>query len=367
MKKLIFILLVLLTSVSVVFADNIDNLKQALQDKNVAVIQTLLDSTTTDESADFESLILEEAKNAVAQDDLDYASTLAEMVLMFNFDNQQAQKLYTSTEKAKKSKADAELRKQEEERQRQLEEERKAAEEEQKRQLEEYQEQKKQEEQAKNEYIESVSSINFSNFPLSGGLNIPLEFFNSSFANQFNNTTGPVVKFGVGAQLNAGFNHPYFKFNLHANVNFFPPIIAENGMKFDLKTRATLGLPFLSKWLRFSVGINTFKISDDKNSALYTALTSPTIGIGFEEIKFANNAIAISTFADLNLITFDQVTQINYAFDVQLTVRYYLPFIFGSNGKVYIEDTTMFNTIVLSKQSEWDITTTLCAGVSFNE
>lgn len=365
MKKHGIIVLLLLASISFLFADGFTDLQKAISSKDTAKVRVLLESSGTSKS-DFENEILKQAKTYVANDDLDYASELAELVLMYNFDNNDAQKLYTSIEKAKKSKAEADARKQLEE-QKKAEEERKRKEaEEEKRQLEEFKEQKKKEEQAKNDYIESVSSISFSNFPMSFGFALPVEFMKSAFADEFNNNSRLYTRMGVGFVGNIAFVHPYFNAKAHVNYNFLPINFMKCGMKSDFRSRLSIGTDLFSEWFRITVGYNTFSLINNDSVVLYESITAPTIGFGVDNVKIAD-FLEFGLFTDINLITFDANTQINYAYDVDFTARYYLPVKALGLGKLYIEDEIVFSSIVLSKESEYTISSILSVGVSINE
>lgn len=90
-KYTLFFTLIFFTSVAI-FAEGIADLKSALNSKDTSKIQLLLESADKDEVKNFEAAILDKAKKAVSEDDLDYASKLSEMVLLFDFDNSEARK-----------------------------------------------------------------------------------------------------------------------------------------------------------------------------------------------------------------------------------------------------------------------------------
>lgn len=366
MKKYTMLLALLFFSSVVIFAEGTDELKSALNKKDTAKVQLLLESASNEDANKYEAEILDKAKKAVSNDDLDYASTLSEIVLLYDFDNSEAQKLFNSIEKAKKAKAETEARKKAEEKKKQEEEQRRKEFEEQQRQLEEFKQQKKQEEQKKNEYIESVSTISFKNFPMSYSLNLPLEISKSSFADEFNKTSNVYTRFGFGLNANVGFNHPYVNVNMHLTYNFLPIQANEAGTKSDFRSRFTVGLPSFSKWFKLSLGINTYSIFNDNNAVLYNTLTSPTIGIGIENLTFNNN-FSFSFFTDMNFITFDENSEINYAWDMEAILRYTLPVTIFKNGKLYLENTTSYTSLIVSKQSEWFLDTQFSFGVSLNE
>ncbi len=366
MKKLGFLFIIFLTLNIFAFADNIDDLKAAISSKDISKVQILLESAPSDQVNVYEKEILAKAKEYVANDELDYASSLAEVVVMVNIDNVEARKLYTSIEKAKKAKAETLARKEAEEKKRQEEERKKAEAEEQKRQLEEFKAQKEKEEKEQKEFIESVSSVSFSNFPMSFGFALPLDFTKSTFADEFNGNKALYTRLGVGLVANVAFVHPYVNIGLHVNYNFLPVAFMKGGMKSDLKTRITLGLPMFSNWFRLSTGFNSYSLINNSSVVLYEMITAPTFGIGVEKVKFTD-FLELSFFTDLNLITFDKHSEINYAFDTELNLRYYLPVDAFGMGKLYVESKNFLNNIILSKQSEWYLTSTISVGVSINE
>lgn len=358
MRRFITLILLLFIIPISVFAAGTDELQKALSKKDVPVIQAILDNASEEEKLNFENLILTKAKEAVSKDNLDFASSLAEMVLLADFDNADAQKLYTSIEKAKKAKAETEARKK-------AEEQKKAQEEEQKRLLQEFQEQQKKAEEQKNNYIDSVSKITIKNFPMSYALTLPLDFSYSSFANQYNNSSIS-TRFGTGADINLGFSHPYVEMDLNVAYNFFYIGSNNAGLKSDLRTRLSFGLPSFSKWFRLSLGYNTYTLLNDNDVALYSSLSSPILGFGVDNIKFSDN-LSFKFYTDFNLITLDSQSEIDFAFDAEYALRYTFPVKVMKNGKFYMENKSYINTLFLSNQKEWNLDTMINIGVSFNE
>lgn len=366
MKKFIVLLLLNLVTLFSLFATTNEELKKALDNKEIHVVQALLENAAPEEQSDLEKLVLTKSKEAVSKDDLDYASSLAEIVLMVNFDNTEAQKLYTSIDKAKKTKAETEARKKAEEEKRQEEERKRKEAEEEKRQLEEYKQQKQEEEQKKNEYIESVSKISFANFPMLYAVNLPIEISHSSFADQYNGTSNVYSRLGFGLEAKVGFNHPYVRLDLDLSYNFLPLQFKNAGMKSDFKSRFTVGLPSFSDLFRLSLGLNSYSIINDKNAALYSSLTAPTIGIGLNDIKILPE-LSLSFFTDLSFITFDTHSEIGFAWDAEIVTRYILPVQLFKGGKLFVQNTTSYNNIIVSKQNEWYLDTQFSIGVSINE
>lgn len=366
MKKFVVLLLLSFSITFSIFAASNEELKKALDNKEIHVVQAMLENAAPEELSDLEKQVLSKSKDAVSKDDLDYAFSLAEIVLIVNFDNAEAQKLYTSIDKAKKTKAETEARKKAEEEKRQEEERKRKEAEEQKRQLEEYKQQKQEEEQKKNEYIESVSKISLANFPMRYAVNFPIEISQSSFANQFNQASNIYSRLGFGLEAKVGFNHPYVKLDLDLNYNFLPLQFNQAGMKSDFRSRFTIGIPSFSDFFRLSFGINSYSLINDNNAALYSGLTAPIFGIGLDKINITPD-LTMSFFTDLSLITFDAHSEISFAWDAEVTLRYYLPFKLFENGKLFVQNTTSLNSLIVSKQNEWYLDTQFSVGVSIND
>ncbi len=79
----------------------------AVENKDLDRIETLLLDASSGDSVVMENALLNEAKKAVLSNDYDYASALAELVLLKNLDNEQAQNMYVSIEELKRQKAAA--------------------------------------------------------------------------------------------------------------------------------------------------------------------------------------------------------------------------------------------------------------------
>lgn len=366
MKKFSIVLITFITLCSGIFAAGIDDLKTAIASKDVTKVQVLLESASSDQITEYEKEILSQAKAYVSKDELDYASSLAETVLMFDFDCTEAQKLYTSIEKAKKAKADTLARKEAEEQKKKEAERKKAEEEEQKRQLEEYKKQKAEEEKQQKEYIESVSSVSFANFPMSYGFALPIDLTKSAFADEYNGNNRLYTRLGVGIVANVAFKHPYVDIGFHGTYNFLPLSFMQGGMKSDFRSRLTFGLPMFSEWFRLSLGFNSYSLINNGDVILYESVTAPTVGIGVEKLKI-RDFLEFSAFTDLNLITFDSQSEINYAFDAEFICRYYLPVDAFGMGRLYVENKEVLNTLILSKQAEWSLNVSFSVGVSINE
>lgn len=357
MKKKVFLSALILFAATL-FAQSSENLLKALKDKNVDEVRTILEDSTEQDAPLYEELILEDSKKAVKKDDLDYAYKLAEVVLMYNFDNKTAQDLFTSIEKAKKSKAEIAAKEAEKERQRQEEAEKQ-------RQIEEYQAQKQKEKEAKEEHEKAVSTISKENFPILVGLSpLSFDFTKSEINDEYTNSNSLEVKYGAGLHANAGFVHPYLLANLHINYDFEFLSFSGNGMKSDLETRFTVGTPIISSYVRLSLGYDVINYINANKSVVLTDIYSPTLGFGIEEVKLGKS-ITLNAFADFNTIAFIS-NKINLAFDADVTVRYDLPFNFF-NKNIYVENNTVFNAFQISQKWEYSLDTRFVVGVYLNE
>lgn len=357
MKKRI-ILSALILFVSVLFAQTSEDLLKALKEKNVDTVRTILEDSSEEEAPLFEELILEDSKRAVKKDDLDYAYQLAEVVLMYDFDNKTAQDLFTSIEKAKKSKAEIAAKEAEKERKRQEEAEKQ-------RQIEEYQAQKQKEEEQKIEHEKAVSTITKNNFPILVGVSpLSFDFTKSEVADEYTGKEQLEVKYGLGLHGNVGFEHPYLMANAHLNYNFNFLSFAENGMKSDLETRLTVGTPIISDYVRLSLGYNCINYINANKSVVLKDVYAGTLGFGVENVKLPKN-LTLSAFADFNTVAFTS-NKVNLAFDVDFTLRYDLPWsIF--NKKLYAENNTVFNALQISQKWECSLDTRFIVGVYLND
>lgn len=359
MKKKLLLLFVLAFS-TYIFAQSTDDLLEALKAKQIDTVQSLLEDSTDEDSEVFESLILEESRKAVKKDDLDYAYDLANIVLMYDFDNVEAQDLFTSIERAKKSKAEVAAKEAEKEKKRQ-------EEEEQRRQIEEFQAQKQKEQEEKIEFEKAVTTVSLDNFPLSiGFVPVSMEFLNSEIANTYKGSNKFEMKYGLGLHANFGFNHPFLFIRGKANYDFYVASFAKNGMKSDLKTRFAIGSPIISDFVCLSVGYNWAKYIDSNNSVLIQSINSPTIGFGIDNLKFGDDLL-ISLYTDINTIIFNPKAHIDFAFSEDLTIRYDLPIKIAEKNTLYIENNTLFTANVISAEWEYAINTSIVVGVKINE
>lgn len=334
-------------------------LQTALKNKKITEVKSLLENSGEKETKECEALILDTAKKAVEKDDLDFAYSLSEIVLMYNFDNLEAQQLYTSIDKARKSKAELLAKEAEKAKQKKEDEERK-------RQLEEYNAMKKQEAEKKEAYQKSISSIDFNNFPIYASISpVALDFTSSEIADEYNSKNGINTKYGAGAFIDLGFKHPYILADLHLNYEFLFADFGDKGAKSSLMTRLTLGSPIISNYVRLSLGYNLFNYINDKNSVLLRNVSAPTLGFGIEKVKIGKN-FSFDLFSDINTLTFIKESKIDFGFDIDLSMRYVLPVqLFKKN--IYIQNNTYFNGYAVSQKWEQSINTSFSVGVAINE
>jgi len=367
MKKSCFAILFALF-IGVAFAQTV-SIDDALASKNKDAVKTILESSNEENLKEVESKIITDIKKAVNEDDLDYAYDLADLILMYDFDNKEAQKLYTSIEKAKKNKAEQIARQQEEERRKKEEEEKRIKAEEEKRRMEEYYALKEKDEveaaKAKDDYIESVSSIGWKNFPMEFGFS-PLAFdiSSSSFANQYNDSSSVNFRYGLGVSYDLSFIHPYVVVDLLVDYQFYVWPVAGAGMKSDLLGRVGVGLPGFSEYFRLTLGYKAMDLISSENIALYTHVKSPTLGCGVDKIKLGKD-VYMGCYIDWDLITLDANSTIDLAGGIDLILKYDLPFTV-KNIKFFISNETKFDFIRVSNQSEWSINTIFNFGAKLN-
>lgn len=357
MKKFLTVFFLVILA-GFLFAETSEDLLKAFKEKKVDEVQSILLESDDENSSLYEDLILEESKKAVKKDDLDYAYQLAEIVLMYDFDNQKAQDLFTSIEKAKKSKAEVAAKEAEKERKR-LEEEKKLKE------IEEYKALQQQKEDERKAHEKAVSTITKKNFPIELGLSpLSLDFSKSELRDDYEGKSTIDFKYGAGVYSNVGFTHPYLLANLHVNYNFEFLSFGGKGMKSDLESRLTLGSPIVSDFVRLSFGYDCINYLQSDNSVVLTDVYGAKLGFGLENLRFGQN-FAITAFFDLNTVAFTS-DKINMAFDVDFSCRYDLPWNVFSK-KLYVENNTVFNAFQISQKWEYSIDTRLVLGVYLND
>lgn len=359
-KKIVpyFLIMALINSVVFAQTDSMDSLKDLLSKKDVSGVNELLASSESEEKGFLEEKVLSEVQKAVKTEDLDYASSLTEAVLMNNFDNTEAQRMYNAIEKAKKLKAER-LAKEEEARAA------REAEEERKREIEQFYADKAEAEEKKQNYIKSVMSLNRYNFPVYAGVTpLALDFAKSPFADEYNNNDRLNVRYGAGVKVDATFDHPYVIANIRGNYDYFFAPLSGDGTKSDLRLRLSVATPFISKYFFLSFGYVNFTTPESAECALFKEVSAPVIGLGVSQLKIGQS-LQLGLFADLNFLTFSS-SDIDLAFDADFYIRYFLPVKIADVMKLYVENDTSFTCLRSANDNEWYCDTSFSVGAAFN-
>lgn len=366
--KFAFILVTLLFTNFYVFTQETDELNNALNEKDTEKVQTLLESSSKDNAPILEQMILDSAKTAIMNNDLDFATELSEIVLLFNFDNEQAQALYTSIEEQNRIKKAAEEAKQKEAEKLALE---KAKEEEEKARLAEEQRlaqeriQKEQEQKAKEEaFIKSVNEISAKNFPIGISLiGADFDFSKSPLADEYNNTDITNTRYGFGGTINASFVHPYIKLHAIGSYSYYPIILNGQGKKQSIEARIILGSPSILGPVGLSFGYKNLS-NDTELAAFYNKIAGPIIGLTIDQIQVLPS-LKMSLFFDWNITNLISETYIDFAFDTELITQY--TFLKKGNFNFFVENITGFDALIISDKLEWALKTSLSIGVSIND
>lgn len=344
------------------FGDDADPkaaIEAALLAGDAAAVGAILSEAPAELAPELESLSLEAARNAVRAGKLDTASSIAEAVLLFNLDNSEAQDLYTSVEEARrlkaaqeekkrqeaeaarakaeaeaaaKARAEAEAAKAEAEREAaraKAEADAKAAEEarleleRRAREAREADERKRAEEEA---FLRSVRVIGWKNFTASAALSPALvDIGASSFADAYSGDAAVNSGYGFSGSAELRFHHPYVGAKLEASYGLVPFPFSEGDTSNSLSARLAIGTPAIGLPLYLSAGFvsRTYAGADgaEADTVLFTALSSPTLGIGIEdwaplpnlELGLRAEWLAVSAVDDL----------IDFAASVRLSGKYY--------------------------------------------
>lgn len=230
-KFLVFTLLLAIAFTAIAQTSNLDqsssaNLETALKNNDFDAVSTILNEADADIAPQFEATILQAAKNAVIKNKLDDAFKLAEIVLYYNFDNTEAQDLYTSIQQQKnKAVAAAEAK-------------------------------KKVEEQKKEEkFINDVKFIGIDDF--SFGIAVTpaaMDFLTSDPVKKVYKTDGFSCRYGFGVDGFVAFNHPFIKVQLGVIWNLLPVNIAGESSHNLIDARFTLESPAFVKYLTITAG-----------------------------------------------------------------------------------------------------------------
>ncbi|UTC75723.1 hypothetical protein E4O03_03080 [Treponema sp. OMZ 792] len=256
-------------------------LEAALKTKNMKAVRELLLSAPASEKTKFEKTIINAAKQSVRSGDLDYAKNLAEVVLISNQDNVEAQDLYSSIVEMQKNQKKLD----EQKKQMQAEAEAKAKAEADEKARITAAEQKEKDKEA---LYKSVYEVDLKNFYLDASLGPSFSIFGSSFADKAFGRKKTNSDIGVLLGFHAGFVHPYVLLKLGLNLNWLTVAMAGKDLsvfvvsRFAIGTNAAGGVPiFLSTGHSY---INYYgKGGGEQASMLYTKISSPFVGLSVED------------------------------------------------------------------------------------
>ncbi len=369
-SKIIVILLLLLVLLPINGQENIPftNLTTALDTKNFEQIETLLSQSQAEEQAEIERRILEEVRKAILSNQLETAGKLAEIVLLNNFDNANAQELFLAVEEARTQQRLLEERRIQTELQ---EKQRIAAEEEQKRTEAEKRRRQEEEDRKKAELeslVKNVTTFGLQNVGFKFAL-APLDIHTSAsnFANTYSGEEAVNMRYGFGFYGKGWFNHPYLLAAIESHGTLSPVAFIGQDSVTQFTGRMLLGFPFIIGPAVICVGYQSLEYSgtDTKKSqsALFTALSGPTIGAGIHNLSLPgsfNTSLyiewhtisATDDIADLILSAELQADRplVNLSNSVQLTA--------GASIK--------YNMISIKSDVEWALSSSLFLGVLIN-
>ena len=362
-KKILLTIIVAFLAL-LVSAESVE-LDNAIAAKNYDGITAILTSAPQDKVAEYEETILTAARKAVKENRFDDASKLSEIVLVYDFENTEAQNMYTAiqdmknqekvVEERKQQEAEAKAKKEEEER---IAAEKAAAEEAERQRIAD-------EAKKKEEYLKSVQDVSSNNFSFTFAISpLAMDFARSSMAESvYSKDAGLNTRYGFGAQGGITFAHPFVKMSLLVDWVFAPVVITGCNSENIVEGRICLGSPALIKYFSLTGGYRHVYISGTK-SAFYDRVGAPIIGIGLLDICLPKD-IHLSILADWNTISVTE-SLITFAFDAKLAISWYPGVKLGA-ADLYIKSKTCFDAIYFQSGKEWDVYTVLAVGVAYNE
>jgi len=359
----------------------------ALKNQDTNKVSELLELSNTETSPVLEALILKNAKEAVLRNDLDWAAKIAEIVLLHNLDNIEAQDMFTAIEDAKRSKLALEERKRklaEEAEAKALEEklkfeaEVKASETSEAIEIAQQEEDIKQAEAAKVEaqrkaqeaaYLKSVREVTIKNF--SGLIDVsPASILvgGSAFADAFSASQSINTKYGFMSLLEARFLHPYVGAGLSFSYEIDPIGFGSLDIRNSLSARACVGTPLTILPVYVSFGYRQFSyasnLGGEANSVLFTALGSPTLGFGIEKWQLTKDVEATLRMEWLAVSITDPL--IDFSMSVDFNSRYKF-MRFANMFTLYAGLSSNLDMIFAANKAEWNASGALLLGVLINE
>ena len=302
---------------SLAFAQDFDNSAGAMiREKNLESLSSFLREYAEDELSELESYIIDSAKNYVIQGDYVYAQALAGVVLRHNLENVDAQELYTSlessiqqqrkTEEENRRKEEAEKQREEEEQNQREAELRQAEEERQRQEAARAQEERLQREEQ--ERIEEITIVDIGNFSFSfNAALVNLLLYHSDFYDKYYDSVKINLKYGLGIDAAAYFQHPYVKAGLDVAFDTaFVDLLEPSGTPFSYSVLLSGTSPLIQFPFYLTTGFSHLLYSFDPDKTIMDVQTisipSPVLGFRVGNVHYTNGAFGVD-FTGLYYLT----------------------------------------------------------------
>jgi hypothetical protein len=342
-----------------------ERLTAAFAAKDTDAVLAVLNAAAGDEDKKaLEADVLREARSLVFSGDLDTASRYSETVLMFDFENSDAQDLYLSIEDQKKAALALEERKKADaaEAEKKL-----LAEEENKRVLQAQEEQRLREEKAQNDekrFVESVKVVGGHNFSAAAFVSpvASVLLYASDFAKEYSDSSGvnTALRFPGGAE--AEFNHPYVHAAVNARAGMTVLPFGDAARLSDWSAWASIGTPLIGFPLCVAGGVTGYSFGETTTMLVNDAM-SPTVGLSLDHLRIGSKVdVSANAFWLAGSANFDYIESM---FAGELAVRVKL----AQFGKFRLSVTpAVSGTLAASgDRSEWIVNPSIYAGVIYNE
>ncbi|MGI5173639.1 hypothetical protein H0R92_08570 [Treponema sp. OMZ 840] len=261
-------------------------LEKALAAKDVSAVRSLLTAASQKEKLKLENAAFNGAKQAVRDNDLEFAQALTEAILFSNPDHREAQDLYTSIKEMLRSQqlvADRKQREREEaDSKARAEAEKKAQEERAAKRL------------ADSEALyKSVHEVDLRNFSADVFLGPTLNLFGSGGGNLYFNSKKAYSSAGLVSGFSAQFTHPYILIKLGMKFSWLTVPVSTQDLSWILSTRLGIGTAAAGVPLFLSAGYTELRYYSKGGgpavSMFYNRIQTPIIGFGAENWEVYKN------------------------------------------------------------------------------
>lgn len=342
-----------------------ERLTAAFAAKDSDAVLSVLNAASSDEDKKaLEADVLKEARSLVFSGDLDTASRYSETVLMFDFENAEAQDLYLSIEDQKKTALELEERKKADaaEAEKKL-----LAEAENKRVLQAQEEQRLRDEKAQADekrFVESVKVVGGQNFSAAAFVSpvASVLLYASDFAEEYSDSAGlnTALRFPGGAE--AEFNHPYVHAAVNARAGMTVLPFGDAARLSDWSAWASVGTPLIGFPLCVAGGVTGYSFGDTTTMLVNDAM-SPTIGLSLDHLRVGSKVdVSANAFYLAGSANFDYIESM---FAGELAVRVKL-MQFG-NFRLSVTPAVSGTLAASGDRSEWTVNPSIYAGVIYNE